>query len=523
MHKIIKNKFIILSLVLMAVVAGSFVYYFSDFNFQAINNQEATVATVAWYASNAQSDVTTKAFGPSPRSEDTRTLFNPGRNAFWDRIKQTYNTIEIHALLLDDEGKMNPAAVAEKIALSDTQVAELVRLQRVKDFDIVVTAGLLGMKQFCNASTAQEFASSSVALEMEVFSRIYDAGGTIDEFAVDGPFLTLIQGSSKQDSCHSQGAGKTASVAAEYVAAYLTELKLQAEAARTAFLLSSSTAARGEYHPDISLVVNLPNWRIGNYLEMHWGTQAKRNVWPLHVMLEEFRDTTYPPLKTVLVDYPYSYISSSNLITTQQTGAVQYNNCAVDGNSSTGAKINCRVITPRESFQGKITQLAQQLEHLNGSDGDHPKMSFYVNTGDDYASDKGNPLCTTFSGMLTVPDSVSSTLDTNDLPDTVSVSSNGSPSFNVYQNNKCFDGVYPWIGDWNWGSSTVNTRAEANADQLMRDRNYLQETRQYYNLVQSGLPASVDVSGVYVTSWHTNPRFSSALGLSVAVSIDANH
>ena len=464
---------------------------------------EAATPNNPWFANNTQQNIGLYSYGPSPSSEDSQSIFDSARDPFWNTVTQTLGGLELHILLLDNKGvfNVNNSDVLNDVPLSDSHLNRVKWLQENKHSRITVSSGS-GLDKFCNITNdAEELAKMAVAEEMEIFDRLFKKGIIINEYNIDGPFLRLLEGSYKIGSCGKNGIGLSPTYTAAAVAFYLQEL--QAE-----------TIKRQGVAPALNLVINLPNYRVGDNLEMHWGTTPKKNIVSLDRMYDEINKNPYPNIATVVIDYPYSYIKSG--INTKASASGTYTNCQ--------SNTPCSLVSADEAFRAKVIGISALNKQLHGA----PNLSFYLNTS---AVGQQNVDATNGgSGLTPCALAKGKTISGVNWQAVMKV------PFVPYKHNRCFAGTWPFgdvdangvsdtrsvVTSSSLKNSTIDTKAEADMDQERRDKNYFLEVNRYYNLVTKGLPTEVRVDNLYFHSWNVNPRYNSVHAVKVHNLLDQN-
>ncbi len=227
-------------------------------------------------------------FGPSIRAEDGRTIFNYAEKyGMWSNLRTKTDTIMLETLFLDNRGDFVNPDYAEQIALSDAQIQQLKLIQTNLSFKVNVTTGI-ALGKFCQIRNPIQMARSAVELEMRLLSRLInkpvEQRVIIDAINVDGPFLRVLAMSRKEFSCNTNEIpmGFNKPDAARIVAFYLSFLKREVE--------------RIQGSPvKINLLINLPNWRYDQYMEIAWGEHKNQPI-DLREILNLLKDNPSTPL-----------------------------------------------------------------------------------------------------------------------------------------------------------------------------------------------------------------------------------
>jgi hypothetical protein len=223
-------------------------------------------------------------------------------------------------------------------------------------------------------------------------------------------------------------------------------------------------------HPvGINITINLPNERVGKYMEIPWGTWKNQNIDLLDVLDEFVKQDLYPEIGEIILDYPYTFVAG-HIHRLMDTGTADPDLC--------GAGVTCQRISPRAAFRGRIEMLWAAMAKIRGA----PRLSFFINSGE-----RGVAPCIQ-AGLQ-------------------------PPYILPYYDNKCLDTKYPLAQENGSGASA--TQANIDAD-------FVEESRRYYNLVKSGLPSEIKVHSMYLLSWLENPRFNNVYARQVADIVRAN-
>lgn len=441
-----------------------------------------------WFANNPQKNIQDIFFGPSPRAEDGRTIFE-NSDPFWEKMSERYDGINLHVLYLDSEAFYfeNPEA-ASAAALTDEQISYIASLQDRFGFKIGVSDLGLGLAKYCHIERNPAlFAESAVTYDVQPLKRLINAGVQIDVISIDGPFLRVLDDTTKggdQPDCDDQGLGYELEYGAEVVSGYMNGIGERVQTLTNLYREENNETANAPL-PKINWVVNLSNWRVNEYLELPYGTVPQTKRYSLPEVVTALKQVSNPPtVDGVLLDYLYSHTVEGRFIKAGN-GPRSPVTCP-EG-------IACQAISPQEIFKGKITETARLVKTLPGS----PGLSFYLNTEAKTAYGTGLTPCADARGQ--------------------GWNSIKAIPFLPYEDNRCFNGEWPFqdvaSDDHVWNGSEVDTKSEADIDQQARDSKYILDSLRYYYLTMYGLPKSVTVDNLFFSSWHLNPRQNKVYGL----------
>ena len=418
-----------------------------------------TFTNAAWYSNNRQSQINSIAFGPSIRAEDGRTIFNLDKMSMWSNLRKRVDKIFLSILYLDNVGQFNSPLYATQIALSDEQIGHLQAIAKLQGFSVAVDSGL-GLTLDCDDRRTASVIERAVAAEMRAFNRLIQNGIRISNVTIDGPFLRLIHSSRKGFSCGVVGKGYSIAQTVQIVSGYIDLLKKSIESAQSAPV-------------QMDIILNFPNWRYGEFMEISWGTSSRwmNQAVDLEEVLSAFVKQTNPPaIHEFILDYPYNFVVGHSHRKLVAGAPINEALC--------GPLTHCVSMPPEAALKGKIEKLVAQIQYLNP----RPGLSFITNT-----SGEGLNACIEFGSQ--------------------------PPFLLPFQNNKCLDLNYPLAR---------RDRTNALLDQDQKDKSYIVDSLKYYNLVRSGLPQGIAVNSIYFMNWHANPRLMSVYASQVVNIVNQN-
>jgi len=250
-------------------------------------------------------------FGPSPRALDNRTLFAPNTAPIWRNLQDAgVQEVLLNGTFLartelrqrSDETGMRPMR-PDATYLRDTDLRDLARLQHELDLQVSYEAGAGLAGEVCDPSLAPEERGRRAAEREfnETLTRLRSAGISIFALNVDGPFLRLIEGSSKRGSCEWLEKGLESDAVVRTVQFYLQTIRDLA-----------ATANVDNKPPLLRLVVNLPNWQIRNLPSRQAKGNKSASVDLADVMIAFGNLQSNHPnpvlLSEVVIDYPYALV-----------------------------------------------------------------------------------------------------------------------------------------------------------------------------------------------------------------------
>lgn len=249
-------------------------------------------------------------FGPGPRALDNRTLFAPAALPVWRKLKDAgVNEILLNAtFLMRSELKMEAQkdrrlpARPEGTYLRDSDIRDLARLQSTLGFNVSYEAGSGLGGEICDPRLSPEERGQRAAEReyKDTIARLKAAGVWVAALNVDGPFLRMIEGSTKEGSCEWLRDGFGIDPTVRSVQAYLRAIRdLVAE------------ANPGNLPPQMRLLINLPNWQVRNLPRR--GDTSRRGSVDLVEVLHAFADLqarSRAPvhLSEIVIDYPYALV-----------------------------------------------------------------------------------------------------------------------------------------------------------------------------------------------------------------------
>ena len=389
------------------------------------------------------------AYGPSVYSQDLQKIFNY-RKHMWGKLRQKANSIILLSLMLDNTGLYNNPEYADDVALGPNQINHLREIQRRRNFKVIVEGGN-GLNSFCNMRNNEDYLAQKAAQqEMLLYNRLLTRGVRIHEVSIDGPFLRLLSMSRKDHGCHLQRKGFNIQKATRIVAHYTRHLKRFIE------------RSNGGKSVKINLVINLLNWRVDNQMEIAWGSWKNQPI-NLRTVLNQYQSVIqssniYPSINEVVLDYPYHFVNGHRhrKIVSRR----------VDNESLCGRGVNCVTTTHEDAFLSKVSKLMGIINRIKG----RPKLSFIVNTK------VSNPIHKCILDNMT-----------------------GS-ALKPFNNNRCLT-----------RNRTIKDRIRAyfaSRHQRLKDQEYINHSRDYYDLIINHLPSNIRLGSVYFESWHPNPRSS---------------
>lgn len=388
-------------------------------------------------------------YGPSLYAEDIHTIFNYRKNLWANLSSENVNSIVLLSLLLDNMGVFNNPQYAQDVALTANQINHLKVIQQQRNLKVIVEGGVT-LSNFCNIRNNDNYLALRAATqEMLMYRRLTSRGVKIHEINLDGPFLRLLSMSRKEHGCQLEGLGFPIERATVIVAHYMRHLKRLIEAEQN-------------NHPvKINLLINLPNWRIDDYMEISWGTHKNQPI-DLRTVLNHFNrvldsSSIYPGVNEVVLDYPYNFANGH-----RHRKLVQSN---TNNPSLCGSGVNCVSTSPESAFLSKVTKLMGIMNVMKG----YPELSFLIN------DQVANPLHSCIKENIT-----------------------GS-QLRPFNSNRCLNTAHP-------------QRQEALNYQAAKDREFIQKSQLYYNLILNKLPPTIRLGSAYFESWIPTPKNSERYG-----------
>lgn len=253
-------------------------------------------------------------FGPGIRSIDFDDIFDrsvPAHAAAWDSLYAS----GVRTIVLS-QGLISPYAPNHKKRPVATYMsaAALANMRQTlnrgpgprDDFHVTYIAGYGLGAQACKAgSTPQKIALAAADWEFsKIIRRVLDSGVPIRTLDVDGVFLRVIKSSKKAHSCAlaKTGGGYSADTSAQIGLDYLKRLR--------DLINAHPTQRKAGLQVDVTLLINLPNWRVGSFPAL----KSAGNTGDLVTdMLAAFgkamqADTDRPlSLSGAVIDYPFPH------------------------------------------------------------------------------------------------------------------------------------------------------------------------------------------------------------------------
>ncbi|MFC3612373.1 hypothetical protein ACFORG_01250 [Lutimaribacter marinistellae] len=251
-------------------------------------------------------------FGPGLRSLDFAEVFDtsvPARAQMWD----AFHDAGIRHIVLS-QGLVSPFAPDRSKRPAGTYIAdrELADLRATlnrgaapdDDFHVTYVGGYGLAPDVCRMrATPAEIGIAAAEWEFtRIVSRLLDAGLPVRTIDIDGPFLRVIDGARKGFSCAltSDSPAFDTTQSAEIVLSYMKHLRDLTDA--------HATNRAAGVNVGMTLLINLPNWRVGRYPPLASGAETGDLVAEiLPAFGAAMRADTDRPLALdgAVIDYPY--------------------------------------------------------------------------------------------------------------------------------------------------------------------------------------------------------------------------
>lgn len=252
----------------------------------------------------AEADI---VFGPSPRALDNQTLFGADTVPVWRNLHEAgVQEILLNGTFLmkselrfgrNENGTYIPRP--EETYLRQADLDALARLQRDLGFSISYEAGAGLSGDACRQGFSPEERGRHAARQEfdQSLQRLSNAGISILALNVDGPFLRLIEGSTKQSGCLKVKKSFDIDTTVRTVHSYLVEMR------------ELVTKANNGNPPQLRLVVNLPNWRLRGLPRRGGGTSVDLvDVLAVFSKLQTDSPDSVT-ISEIVIDYPYALVA----------------------------------------------------------------------------------------------------------------------------------------------------------------------------------------------------------------------